>query len=68
MDGIVLLGRLLRGLQKFQANEPKPLALEAAGEFADQPALYGVGLEEDEGRWDTVSSFGYFFTIWKKGK
>ena len=46
--GVVLLrnDHLERAL--LQCNDPEPLALDPADDLAHQPALYGIGLAEDE--------------------
>jgi signal peptidase I len=48
VDGVVLLGHLARDGEKAQADDLEALALEAADDLADEAALHGVGLGEDE--------------------
>ena len=49
MDRVVLLGHRARHRQQPQPDHLQALVLEAAEDLADEPALHGVGLGEDEG-------------------
>ena len=46
---VVLLGQGLRHRQQPQADDLEALALEAADDLADESALDGIGLGQDEG-------------------
>src|SRR6187397_737396 len=49
VDGVVLLGHLVRDAEQPQPDDLEALPLEAADDLADQAALDRVGLGEDEG-------------------
>ena len=52
---VVDVGDLLVGLHLLQGDEAQALALEAGDHLAGQPPLEGVGLDQDQGAFGTVS-------------
>ena len=49
VDGVMLLRHLAGNGQQAQSDDLQALALEAADDLADEAALHGVGLGQDEG-------------------
>ena len=49
VDRVVLLGHRARHVEQAQAHDLESLALEAAEDLADEPALDTIRLDENEG-------------------
>jgi len=49
MHRVVALSQIVRHLEEAQTDHLQALALEAADDLTDEPALDAIGLDQDEG-------------------